>query len=436
VATLAGAVVWAALAARASALGQTNAAKEPPQPDLAAITAEADKLRSEQSATGARLLKEFPNDFEALRIMGFVYSSQGDREKMAECWRKCAQLQPNRADVRDQLGQFEFQNQAYEAAIGQWQQALDSDARFPGAHRQIGQALLQLGKPDKAKTQLQSAIELEPNDSEAHFLLGEVHFQLRDLKSAKQNFARAVELKPTHKQAYYGLIKTCGQLGERADVAKYSQKFQELQSATYAADQEYRQQFDDLQKMREEVALTFIDAGRLYAGNNQLAQAESLWKRASELDDDNTSSRSLLGSLYLQQRKAREAVEQFEELARLEPTDPGHFQQLGFLEARLGNLAAAERYFKRVLAVAPQHAAGYRSLAKFYLNTKREAKQAQQLAATAVKLEPVADSYFVLGWSLAVNGHRDEAAAAVEKAVQMDPQNPTYQQLHEMVQRK
>jgi hypothetical protein len=48
----------------------------------------------------------------------------------------------------------------------------------------------------------------------------------------------------------------------------------------------------------------------------------------------------------------------------------------------------------------------------------------------------VADSYFVLGWSLAVNGHRDEAAAAVEKAVQMDPQNPTYQQLHEMVQRK
>ena len=60
---------------------------------------------------------------------------------------------------------------------------------------------------------------------------------------------------------------------------------------------------------------------------------------------------------------------------------PATYQQLGFLEARLGNLAAAERDFKQMLAIAPKNAAGYRSLAKFYLNTKREAKQAQELAA-------------------------------------------------------
>ena len=185
----------------------------------------------------------------------------------------------------------------------------------------------------------------------------------------------------------------------------------------FAADREYREQFDDLQKIREEVAITCIDAGRLYASNEQLTQAEPLWKRACELDEDNPAGRNLLGTLYLRQRKAREALEQFKELARLEPADPDHYQQLGFLEARLGNLAAAERDFKQMLAVAPKNAAGYRSLAKFYLNTKREAKQAHELAATAVKLEPVADSYFVLGWSQAVNGRRDEAAAALQKAV-------------------
>jgi tetratricopeptide (TPR) repeat protein len=106
------------------------------------------------------------------------------------------------------------------------------------------------------------------------------------------------------------------------------------------------------------------------------------------------------------------------------------------LEARLGNLAEAERYFRQSVAVAPKNAVGYRSLAKFYLNTKREAKQALELADAAVKLEPVADSYFVLGWAQAVNGHRDEAADALQKAVQMDPNNPTYRQLHEMVRRK
>ena len=246
VAMLTVATLGLALAVSASAYGQVAAEKEPSDLDMAAIKAEADKLRSEQFAIGATLLKEFPKDFEALRIMGFVHSGHGDREKMVECWRQCVEIQPNRADVHDQLGRYEFQSQSYETAIEHWQRALAIDAKFPGAHRQIGEALLQLGKPEEAKTYLQRAIEIAGNDSEAHFLLGEVHFQLRDLQQAKQNYVRAAELKPTHKQAYYGLIKTCGQLGERDEVAKYSQKFQELQSATFAADREYRQHFDEL----------------------------------------------------------------------------------------------------------------------------------------------------------------------------------------------
>jgi tetratricopeptide (TPR) repeat protein len=426
------AVVFAACVAT----GQVSAVKEPSPPDASAIKAEIDKLRSEQHAIGTRLLKEFPNDFEALRIIGFVHSGLGDREKMVECWRKCAELQPNRADVHDQLGRYEFQNQAYEAAIEHWQRTLAIDARFPGAHRQIGEALLQLGRPEHAKEYLQQAIEISPDDGEAHFFLGEVHYQLRDLKLAKQNYARAVDLQPADAQAYYGLIKTCGQLGQRDEVAKYSQTFQQLQSARFAAHREYRQYFDDLQTVRNEVAITCIDGGRLYAGNQRVTAAEPLWKRACELDEDNPASRELLAKLYLGQRKARGALEQFKELARLEPTDPDHFQQLGFLEARLGNVTEAERHFKQMLKIAPKNAAGYRSLAKFYLNTKRQAQQAQQLATTAVELEPVADSYFVLGWSLAVNGRRDEAGAALQKAIEMDPNNPTYRQLHEMVRGK
>jgi tetratricopeptide (TPR) repeat protein len=433
---LTAAVVWVSLAGNALGVGQESGTVATSQPDLPAIKADADQLRSEQFAIADRLLKEFPKDFEALRIMGFVYSSQGNREKMVECWRQCVEIRPNRADVHDQLARYEFQNQSYEAAIKHWQRALAIDAKFSGAHRQIGETLVHLGKPEDAKADLKLATEIDPNDSEACFLLGEVHYQLREFQEAKQNYVRATELKPTHKQAYYGLIKTCGQLGERDEATKYSQKFQQLQSATYAADQEFRQRFDDLQKMREEVAITCIDAGRLYASKNQLTQAELLWKRACELDNVNSTARNLLGTLYLHQRKAREAIEQFQVLARLEPTDPSHFQQLGFLEARLGNMAAAERYFKQAVAIAPNNAAGYRSLAKFYLNTKREAKQSQQLAATAVKLEPVADSYFVLGWAQAVNGRRDEAAVALQKAVQMDPKNPTYRQLHEMVRSK
>jgi tetratricopeptide (TPR) repeat protein len=433
---LAGVAAWVALGGSASIFAQEPAENAAPKFDAAAIQAETEKLRSEQYSVGERLLKEFPNQFEALRIMGYVYSGQADREKMVECWRKCAELEPNRADVLDQLGRYHFENQEYQKAIEHWQRALAIDVKFPGVHRQIGEALLHLSKPEEAKTYLQSAVETDPKDSDAYFVLGEVHFQLRDFKSAKQKYARAVDIKPTHKQAYYGLVKTCGQLGERDEVTKYSQKFKQLNSAMFAADREFRRQFDELEKIRKEVAVTCVDAGRLYAVNERMSEAEPLWKRAAELDQGNPTSRKLLGALYVKNRRAPEALEQFKILARLEPANPDHYQQLGFLEARLGNLAAAERDFKQMLKIAPKNAAGYRSLAKFYLNTKREAAQAQQLAATAVKLEPVADSYFVLGWAHAVNGRRDEAAAALQKSVDLEPKNPTYRQLHEMVRRK
>jgi tetratricopeptide (TPR) repeat protein len=428
-------LVWLILASCGSVYGQESSGKVASPVDPAAISAEVEQLRSEQGAVGERLLQEFPQEFEALRIMGFVHSSRGDREKMVECWRRCARLQPKRADVLDQLGKYEFQNQAYESAIEHWQRALAIDAKFPGGHRQIGEALLQSGKTQEAKTFLQPAIEIDPTDAQAHYLLGEAHFQLRDFQAAKQSYARAAELQPKNKQAYYGLIKACGQLGQRDEVAKFSQKFQQLESATIAADREFRERFDELEKIRGEVAVTCIDAGRLYATHDQLTKAEPLWKRACELDQDNPAGRKLLGTLYLGQRKSGDALEQFKELARLEPGDPDHFQQLGFLEARLGNMSAAERNFKQMLKIAPKNAAGYRSLAKFYLNTKRQAVQAQRLATTAVELEPVADSYFVLGWSHAVNGRRDEAAAALQKAVEMDPNNRTYRQLYEMVRK-
>jgi tetratricopeptide (TPR) repeat protein len=86
-----------------------------------------------------------------------------------------------------------------------------------------------------------------------------------------------------------------------------------------------------------------------------------------------------------------------------------------------------------MVEIAPRNAAGHRALAKFYLNTNREAALAKKLADKAVKLDPVADSYFVLGWASAKNGKRQQALAALQKAIQLNPGNATYQQLYRTV---
>jgi tetratricopeptide (TPR) repeat protein len=187
--------------------------------------------------------------------------------------------------------------------------------------------------------------------------------------------------------------------------------------------------------MREKLAITCVDAGRLYYETNDTRRAEQLWIKAAASDAKNVDSRVLLGTLHSKAGQSAKALKQYEELARIQPNNIDHYQQMGFLQARLGNLAAAESALKQMLKIDPRDAAGHRALAKFYLNTKQQPTAALELAATSVKLQPVADGYFVLGWANAQNGKKHEAVAALEEAIRLAPNNPTYRKLYELVQK-
>jgi len=416
----------------AHAVPPDDASGEAEQRDLAA---QAESLREQQRQIASQLLEEYPKEFDAWRIMGYVHSSQGNQDEMADCWRKCREIEPNRADVHDQLGRHAFQSEQYEEAVASWRRALEIDADLPEVHRRIGNALLKLGNAEDARGQLQQAVQADPRDAEARLLLAEAEFQLQEFESARDNYAKAAELEPRDPKAVYGLMKTSGRLGESDLMQQHAAKFQELQQAMTEADVKIRREFDDLKQMRQHLANTSLDAGRFYLQHDRSQRAETLLLRTSEIRPSDVVCRDLLAGLYLQRNDARRALEQFVELARYEPTNATARRQIGFMLARLGNLTEAQRAFESALRVDPQDSASYRALAKFLLNTKREAQRAHQLAAKAVELDPSAESYFVLGWSHAVVGNRDAAADALDRALKMDPNNANYLRLRQALNR-
>jgi tetratricopeptide (TPR) repeat protein len=394
------------------------------------VREQAEALKSEQYAIATQLTKDFPNTFDAVRVMGFVHSSHGNLDEMFQCWQQCRELEPNRADVYDQLGRYALQTEKYQEAIAYWQQALKIKPELVGVYQNIGNALLNLGRAEQAVAALKREIGVAPLSSQAHYLLGESYLQLQDFANAKASYLEAVRLLPEHKHAYYGLVKVCSRLGQRDDAARFADEFQRLETAAAQSDLIVRREHDDLQEMRQRLAVTCTDAARVYLAHMDPQRAERLWTQAAALDPTNPTCRELLASLFVKQHKVREALRQFQELSQLNPQDVGHYQQIGFLQARLGNLAAAESAFTRVVELTPESAMGYRTLAKFYLNTNRQAGRAHQLAVTAVNLEPVADSYFVLGWADAKNGKFSEALAAAKKALELEPNNPMYRKLY------
>ncbi len=399
-------------------------------------TDEAGALRKEQYAIASQLAKEFPNNFDALRILGFVHSSHGNLDEMFQCWQQCRALEPNRADVYDQLGRYAVQTEKYQEAVAYWHEALKLNPKLPGVNQNIGYALLNLGKADEAVAALGRELEIAPNTSQAHYLLAEAYFQLADFAKAKDNYQSAVRLAPDHKHAYYGLVKSCSRLGQTQEASSYAKEFERLEATAAETDLVVRRQYDDLDEMRQRLAVTCTDAGRLYNQRNRSNEAERLWTRGATVDPDNTDCRHLLASLYEKQGRPADALRQYQELLRLQPTNLEPYQKIGFLQARLGNFSAAESAFRKMMEIVPASGLGHRALAKLYLNTNRQTARAYELAATAVKLEPVADSYFVLGWANAKLGKRPEAIAALQQALRLDPDNSTYRKLYESVQKR
>lgn len=413
-------------------VGVDMPAQDPPaRVDLPDVGKEAQALKKEQYSIANALIKEFPNNFDALRVLGFVHSSHGARNAMLQCWLQCQRLQPDRPDIYVQLGKFYQQADDDERAIAYWNKALVISDRMPGVRQEIGAAWLNLGDAKEAVTVLTAEIRINPGNSQARYLLGEAYLQLQMLEKARASYTAVVDLQPNHKDAYYGLVKVCSRLGMAQQAGDYARKFQQLEDAAESANFALRRQHDDLQQMRKRLAVTCVDAGKIYSSSKNSERAQQLWLRAARLDASNTASRVELAALFQKQRKLDKVAALYQELLDLEPRNLKFREKLGFLHARLGDLAKAESTLLAMLEIAPRQSLGHRSLAKLYLNSRRRPRQAFEHAVAAVKLEPIADSYFVLGWASAVNGKRVEAIAALRKALQLDPQNRVYKRMYD-----
>lgn len=397
---------------------------------------QAESVKTEHDELVALLQRDFPDSYDALRIQGYLHSSVGRMEEMAACWRRCRDLKPDRAEIHDQLGRYAAQQEDYAAAIEAWQTALRLDPKLPLVRKNIGYALLNSAQPAAAVEMLEAELAQSPQLAEAHYLLGEARFQLGELPLAKTHYQQSMMFDPQDSKPIYGLIKTCLRLGQTEEVAQHQAKFQAMQDQLTASDVEARKQYDDLRMLHTQLAASYVESGRLYADAARNDAALRCWRRAVELDDQNVTAHQILTEHFTAAGDSQAVVPHLTALADLQPEKPDHLQRLGFIHARLGNLAAAESVLRRGVQQHPRDAASYRGLAKFYLNTKRQVPLAQKLAAAAVQLEPVAESHFVLGWAHAMQGNRDDALRSLQQALALEPNNKMYRHLFEMVQRR
>lgn len=222
-----------------------------------------------------------------------------------------------------------------------------------------------------------------------------------------------------------------GQTNARAQAYYHFSKGRLLddQGQTTQAIDEYKKALD----LEPNNSLIYSEMAESYLRNNKVREAVDSANKAIQLDKDNIEAHRMLSTVYLQiigRANAQQppsidtinsAIHEFEEIVRVDPTENQSYVMLGRLYLIKGDRDKATAIFKQLLGREPGSEEGVTALAKLHMDAGNF-KEAVDLLESFVKERPDSDSALqTLGE--AYSGLRDYAksADAYRRAAELDP---------------
>ncbi len=202
-----------------------------------------------------------------------------------------------------------------------FEEKLKANPKDDESQYQLARVFLFQRKMDEAEDAIDEALELNERDARFHFLrgqiLGEIAANANVFKQGllapkvKNAFLRAVEIDSTFVEAHIGLynyyIMAPGIMGGSDEKA--------LEQAGVVL---------KLNSYRGHILLA-----NFHQRKNEIAEAESEYKKAISAEPKKTGGYKSLGYFYIGQKRYDEAVDQFKKYIDLDPKNPDAFDSYG-----------------------------------------------------------------------------------------------------------
>ena len=182
----------------------------------------------------------------------------------------------------------------------------------------------------KARAAAEKALEIDGELAEAHASLAAVIADYYwDWAEADRHFRRAIELNPNYPVAHYWYSQQLSRMGrveESIEEAKLAQSLDPLSSSANA-----------------HVGLALYRARRFDEATDAL-------QKTLAFDPEALDGHIILGFVYVQQAKGREAIAEFRTAVELSERSPSILALLGYGYASAGNRSAAKAILKELEA--------------------------------------------------------------------------------------
>lgn len=222
------------------------------------------------TATVMRTLVDLdPDNVDVLFMAQRFYTELAD-----DTLNKLAVLAPGSARMQQAIAEHLVNGGDLKGAIAHYRKALQIDARLPGVHFELGQAILQLAPGDaaaqaEAQKEFEAAMSGEGDSARTECEFGSIALAQSQMDQAFAHYQRAYQLNPNEVQAQMGLAKLLMMQQKPQDAVKYLRMAVQSDplngSAHYQLGQAYRrllmtdnarkemQLFQDIKKTKDQV---------------------------------------------------------------------------------------------------------------------------------------------------------------------------------------
>jgi len=321
---------------------------------------------SSRAFQNARLQKQARKQAEAVLAEAAKAHREGRHPQAQALCRQILKDLPNHFDALHLLGASEADCGRYEESLAALTRAVSIEPRSAEAQFKLGMALARLGRHSEARPCLEKAIALKPNFPSALTNLGNTLMQLRLFEQAISAHDRAIALKPDHAEAHCnrGMALVLLNRHEEADqnfdrALLFSPR---LPSALFGKG------LANMNLRNFDLAVSAFDAALVAAPGNigMLSQRGRLFMQLGRIDKAEADYEAVLAQqpnfepalcgkaqVSLQAGKVAQALSACVQVLARNPQSEVALTLLGSCHGAQGETATAIEYFDRALAIKP-----------------------------------------------------------------------------------
>lgn len=331
-------------------------------------------------------------------------------------FKEVVRLTPTHAEAHFDLGNLYFAGKKYVEAVAALEMFVQAQPSSFGGRMLLAKALYATRQPVAAIAQAEKAVEINPEASEALRFLANLYYDTRDYEHAAQTYER------------FSRNAKNGELQAEEHV-KWGKSLMRLKQNPAAI-----AQFEKAVSLDSTLADVHFDLGTLLVMEKRYAQAIPCFDKKLHADATASGAYFNQGIAYIGLSDWQGAIRALKAGLALKPEHLDGRLALARSFAQVDSTAQAEAQYEEVLKLEPKHAEALKQVGYYNLIRKNYVKAVSYLRKH-VELEPKSEyGWLWLAQGSALNRQIQEAKAAYQKVLQINPKNADAQKGLELLE--